>query len=132
MSDEKDPPRVLFVGLDDEQAAAVRDFLRRGDDAGSVVVVRDRDEAGNVVRSKVVFVGSPGDALALSSIRQVTFDGHVGSDVLRTEAGVDVKTFCGLKFSVAVGEEGSPERSSYMARAQVPVSCWKCRDRSSR
>lgn len=130
MSNERDPHRVLFVGLDAEQEAAVRRFIRRGGDAGDVVVVRDRDEAGNILRSKVTFGGSPADALALSSIQQVTFDGHICNDILRTEAGVDVKTFCNLKFSVPIGEEGSPERGSYMVRSQVPIDCWKCKDRS--
>ena len=99
-------------------------------DLEQVLILRDRDLEGNVTGERTIVAHTMEEAFALSSVKRVTFDGHVMKDVLRTEEGLDVKTFCGLAFSVPVGAEGFPERDRYMERSKISVACWKCKDRS--
>lgn len=94
------------------------------------LVIRNRNQEGEVVGEKTIMAHSAEEAFALADVKEFTFDGHLCNDVMRTEAGVDIKTFCNLKMSIAVGQENSPERAEYMARSKVPVGCWKCKDRS--
>jgi hypothetical protein len=93
------------------------------------LIIRDRNSLGQIIGERAIIAHSMDEALALSSLREMTFDGHLCKDVLRTQTGVDVKTFCNLKFVVPIGPEGSSERESFMARGVIPVNCWKCKDR---
>jgi hypothetical protein len=102
---------------------------KRDGDPQHTLVIRDRDLKGEVTGERTITARSIDEAFKLSSVRRVTFDGHLMKDVLRTVTGLDMKSFCNQKFEIAVGEESSPERESYMERSKVAVSCWKCKDR---
>jgi hypothetical protein len=93
------------------------------------LILRDRDLQG-IVRERTIIAHSMDEALELARIQQVTIDGHICMDVLRTVNGLDAKTFCGQKLFVEIGAEGSSIRTDYTARCTAPVTCWKCKDRA--
>jgi hypothetical protein len=83
--------------------------------------------------SESVRVTSPSieDALKLSQVTEMNWDGHAIKKAFRTKTGADLKSFCNLKLTIVIGEEGSPSHVEYMRMGSTPITCWKCNDRKA-